>query len=67
MPLLPGSDKGVVGENIRELVKSGRPQTQAIAIAMRVAGKSKPKKMAKMLPMAPKPPMADDLGDHEYR
>lgn len=47
MPLLKGSSKGVVGENIRTEMKHGRPQAQAIAIAMRKAGKSK-KKSKKM-------------------
>ena len=36
--------KKTIGKNIGELVKSGRPQKQAIAIAMKKAGKSKPKK-----------------------
>lgn len=60
MPLLPGSDKGVISENIRELRNSGRPEQQAIAIAMSKAGKSnKPKK-------AKKPPMGDD-GNEDTR
>lgn len=41
MPLMKGSDKGIVGENIRELMKSGHKQDQAIAIALKKAGKSK--------------------------
>lgn len=44
MPLKKGSSDKVVSRNIRELVNSGRPQKQAVAIAMRTAGKPKPKK-----------------------
>ena len=44
MPLLKGKSKRVVSRNISELVKSGRPQRQAIAIAMSKAGKSRKKK-----------------------
>jgi hypothetical protein len=43
MPLLPGSDKGIVGSNIAELRRSGYKEDQAVAIAMKHAGKSKPK------------------------
>lgn len=39
MPLKKGKTK--IRENIRELVHSGRPQKQAVAIAMRKAGKKK--------------------------
>lgn len=41
MPLKKGSSKKVISENIKELMHSGRPQKQAIAIAMHNAGKSK--------------------------
>lgn len=41
MPLKQGSSKEVISENISELVHSGRPKDQAIAIAMSKAGKSK--------------------------
>ena len=44
MPLKKGSSKKVVSENIKELRHSGRPQNQAIAIAMKHAGKSRKKK-----------------------
>lgn len=41
MPLRKGSSKKTVSENIRELVHSGKPLRQAIAIAMNKAGKSR--------------------------
>jgi len=45
MPLKQGSSRKVIGQNIAELERSGRPDRQAIAIALGVAGKSnKPKK-----------------------
>ena len=49
MPLLKGKSKKVVSKNIKELVKSGRPQKQAIAIALSTTkkGKTMAKKTAK--------------------
>jgi hypothetical protein len=41
MPLKSGSSDETVSENIGELMKSGRPQKQAIAISLDKAGKSK--------------------------
>lgn len=41
MPLKSGKSNKVISENIKTEMKSGRPQRQAVAIAMRKAGKSK--------------------------
>jgi len=38
MPIKKGYSKKVVSSNIRELMATGRPQKQAVAIAMRSAG-----------------------------
>ena len=38
MPLLRGKSREIVSHNIKELIASGYPQKQAIAIAMREAG-----------------------------
>lgn len=49
MPLLNGSSKYIIGENIRTERNAGKPEDQAVAIAMSKAGKSnkKPKKREK--------------------
>lgn len=43
MPLQKGKSKETVSKNISELVMAGRPQKQAVAIALDLARKSKKK------------------------
>lgn len=43
MPLKSGKSNKVVSENIKELMKSGRPQKQAVAIALKKKKESKKK------------------------
>lgn len=41
MPLHKGSSRKVISENIGEMVHAGHPQKQAVAAALRSAGKSR--------------------------
>ena len=41
MPLKKGTSKAAVSANIKELKESGRSQAQAVAIALKTAGKGK--------------------------
>jgi hypothetical protein len=44
MPLQKGSDKKTISSNIKTEMAAGKPQKQAIAIAMHQAGKGFPTK-----------------------
>jgi hypothetical protein len=41
MPLKSGKSKKVISENIKTEIGAGKPQRQAVAIAMSKAGKSR--------------------------
>ena|SRR6185369_710680 len=41
MPLKPGKDMAAIDANVRELIRSGYPPKQAVAIAYQKAGKAK--------------------------
>lgn len=43
MSLKKGKSKKTISGNIAELIRSGRPKDQAVAIAMREAGKGRKK------------------------
>lgn len=44
MPLSKGKTNKVIGRNIKQLIKEGKPAKQAIAISLSVAHKKKKKK-----------------------
>ena len=43
MPLRKGSSKATVSQNIKTEMAAGKPQKQAVAIALRAAGKARKK------------------------
>lgn len=48
MPLKKGSSQKIVSENIREMIKSGYPQKQAVAASLAQARKSGAKRFGKL-------------------
>lgn len=65
MPLKKGSSKETISKNISELVHSGHPQKQSIAIAMREAGIPKPHDS--YVPTFYKDNKTDDLSDLYFK
>lgn len=47
MPLKKGSSRETIAANIAKLIEEGKPQRQAIAIALKTAGAPPPKKRKK--------------------
>jgi hypothetical protein len=60
MPLKPGKSQKVISSNIRKEIKAGRPQPQAVAIALNTARKSGAK-IPKPSGQSPRKPVANNL------
>lgn len=50
MPLLRGSSQNVISQNIKTEIAAGRPQKQAVAIALNTAGKGRKSKKRRRKP-----------------
>jgi len=48
MPLMKGSSQKAISANVKELIRAGHERRQAIAIALRLAGKRKSDSKGKM-------------------
>lgn len=53
MPLIPGKSKSIIGDNIKEMIGSGKPQKQAVAASLNNADKFGKKPKIKKNPPAP--------------